>query len=1135
MSSTSWKLLGRKQGGNMKNNRNVKSNQFYNNNGNWNTVYTDDDIKRLAYYNIDLPHVVGIGTQTPFSKLSFGDSSNSGHHPKSLGNVESTTGLTAGKLSSIALHEVTRNEENQPERRGQEFNGIGYVTNLMNVRNIDKNNTEANGVGIFSNKFAATEDTSQKTDKAIMYVTDSKHIQIGGVPTGYNLIDRRGQSNATNPSFIKNTQETGPNIILDISGSMHVNGFINFLKHGVSSTIQQNEDNPANQMTLSTDGTIKFADSGDKTRTDNRAAPEGSIFVGWDKDGSTSLKPMPRLYIMVNGIQKRIATEDDKNFYEDDGGDVTQFPITGNEGGFGEYRFYIFRNVEDNPGALIVNTYSGITGGDFKHISGGNPDLTPPKTHNNITDASSPAPSQSLQLIGGLSVFDGTSGGTSGEKLETSQYKVFKQVLVSEIYQSSDLLIDNNNNNISTGKELGSIYTDRHLMIGGFQKAGPTTIRKTFDAHGSAIDISGGTTGKPIMRAITGDKKGSIKDSDPRDSIIIGNTDPNNFSNGNTECILVGENAKYENNENTLVMGTNNTVKNTKNSIIVGKNITASFASDTDGVVALGEGDATVDFDAKDRIVFFTKDPLNPAKKALTIDNSGNVTIKGDLEVEGEHVHLEVTELKIKDPTLELNVDGNGNGVNLGSTAADQGGIVIKDDGSEHKFLWYGSNGNPGEWRSNATALATGTTGSEGQFKSNGNTNVTLITGNTSSGFITITNGANQNITLGPDGTGKIEVGGSSPTITTDDTKNLKLDTNNGIDSGSITITNGADQNITLAPNGTGEVVISGTNPTITTDSNKNIKIEPGTGDVIIYEAFDGATPKGAEFVKNAGKVDLKISGKLHVLGLIDPTGLILDKHTVTDLEIDGTEKLAIYNDGTGNLKFKYKNNNSQFVTRTFSTVEGGGGGQTISGTITNAVNATNARFAQDISFNSTPAVTNQVLYQKTNTNTEPIPNGTATSMYLKTGTSSAAPAFATIQYSEIGGTVPTWNQDTTGNASTASKLASSVTIGGVSFDGSTNINLPGVNTGGDQDTTGSAATLTTARNIAGVSFDGSSDIDIAFNNLSDFDGFVTPGNFTGSVAPGTSVTLADGTSATLGAFNFTIDLSSLGKLAKIT
>ena len=47
---------------------------FYNN-GKWETVYTEDDIKRLAYYNVDLPHVVGIGTKTPFSKFSFGDSS----------------------------------------------------------------------------------------------------------------------------------------------------------------------------------------------------------------------------------------------------------------------------------------------------------------------------------------------------------------------------------------------------------------------------------------------------------------------------------------------------------------------------------------------------------------------------------------------------------------------------------------------------------------------------------------------------------------------------------------------------------------------------------------------------------------------------------------------------------------------------------------------------------------------------------------------------------------------------------------------------------------------------------------------------------------------------------------------------
>ena len=61
---------------------------------------------------------------------------------------------------------------------------------------------------------------------------------------------------------------------------------------------------------------------------------------------------------------------------------------------------------------------------------------------------------------------------------------------------------------------------------------------------------------------------------------------------------------------------------------------------------------------------------------------------------------------------------------------------------------------------------------------------------------------------------------------------------------------------------------------------------------------------------------------------------------------------------------------------------------------------------------------------------------------------------------------VATLNQDTTGSAAT---LTTARTIGGVSFDGSANINLPGVNTSGNQDTSGNAATATaleTARNI---------------------------------------------------------------------
>lgn len=50
--------------------------------------------------------------------------------------------------------------------------------------------------------------------------------------------------------------------------------------------------------------------------------------------------------------------------------------------------------------------------------------------------------------------------------------------------------------------------------------------------------------------------------------------------------------------------------------------------------------------------------------------------------------------------------------------------------------------------------------------------------------------------------------------------------------------------------------------------------------------------------------------------------------------------------------------------------------------------------------------------------------------------------------------------------ASTAATLATARTIGGVSFDGSANINLPGVNTAGNQDTSGNAATATTAGTV---------------------------------------------------------------------
>ena len=66
---------------------------------------------------------------------------------------------------------------------------------------------------------------------------------------------------------------------------------------------------------------------------------------------------------------------------------------------------------------------------------------------------------------------------------------------------------------------------------------------------------------------------------------------------------------------------------------------------------------------------------------------------------------------------------------------------------------------------------------------------------------------------------------------------------------------------------------------------------------------------------------------------------------------------------------------------------------------------------------------------------------------------------------------IGTLNQDTTGNAATATTLETARTIGGTSFDGSANIAVGLAAT---------ATTLATARTIHGVSFDGSANIDLS-------------------------------------------------------
>ena len=87
-----------------------------------------------------------------------------------------------------------------------------------------------------------------------------------------------------------------------------------------------------------------------------------------------------------------------------------------------------------------------------------------------------------------------------------------------------------------------------------------------------------------------------------------------------------------------------------------------------------------------------------------------------------------------------------------------------------------------------------------------------------------ITSASNANVEIEPNGTGNILLDSDLITLgsgtevghlSTPGTQDIKLSTNSGTDSGTIVITDGANNNITLTPNGTGDVVLAADTVTV--------------------------------------------------------------------------------------------------------------------------------------------------------------------------------------------------------------------------------------------------------------------------------------------------------------------------------
>lgn len=988
----------------MKNYRNVRSDKLFHNNGKWDTVYTEDDIKRLAYYNVDLPHVVGIGTKRPFSKLSFGNSEGSGSH---------TTGrIKPGQVTAIAMHEKQANKAldgaaTASSIDGQDFVGFSYVENLKNVRDNLANNN-ASGIAIYSNKSNVEEDTSLKTDKGILYVTDDNFVHIGGVPETFQFIDRQNPAilPGNNEAFNSSDILTGPNILFDVSGSIHVNGFINFLKNGPQ--VSQYTDNPAGQQTYDNDSkSIVYVNDISKAEITGRAVPEGAIWVGWDKEvnsnGTRSLGLNPRLYIQKNGLNKKILTEDDSDLINSGGSggsggsSASGFTFTGDDdsenNNNGINGFFVFRqpNTDSRPGQSLINTYVGRNPAEnplsfVKRQTNTNTNHLPSLLDGSDINANGSGSGQrtntdksasAVSVIGNLSVFDFTKGGSRAGYLSGTGDEILHQakgILTSDIY----LKPDGSAPNISTGYEqgeLGSIYTDRHIMIGGFtyldDQNESEKLRSKFSYYTSAIDISGGIAKKPLMRVITGSQQARTlakTGTNCRDSIIIGDFNTDDISRNNIESIIVGggdldnpsnNSVEIKGASRSIIMGTNNRIYDITNSLVVGNDLIVGNNTNNpiDGVVALGVSDGNITVSGDDRFVFATKDGTNAAKKALVIDKNANVTIKGNLDVEGDHVHLEVQRVVAEDNEIELNAkeDGNNPGTIVGTSTmantTNEGGLslFITQNSSNAVKLSYDNTND--RWTtahsSNDVGLAAvGTAGSE-KFKV------------TNGGDLEIFDGTNDVFKVTNDG--NLEIGDGTTDV--------------------FSVANSTDGNITVAPNGTGKLIINSSGALANNSSREEIQINGG------YSS-GGASFDISKNSTGTETTNLKISGKLTVAGDIDPTGLILT--SVPSAPTRYNNALALFYDGT-DLKYT-TDAGSTVKTLAVGSSSGGGGGGSTGGTIA---------FADDLKISGK----NRIVYQKDNNNSDVIAHGSSTSTYLKSGSATTAPAFAAIQYSEINGT----------------------------------------------------------------------------------------------------------------------------------
>ena len=353
------------------------------------------------------------------------------------------------------------------------------------------------------------------------------------------------------------------------------------------------------------------------------------------------------------------------------------------------------------------------------------------------------------------------------------------------------------------------------------------------------------------------------------------------------------------------------------------------------------------------------------------------------------------------------------------------------------KKLYYGF-GDAGDGTSSSVISIAG----EGAVMHLGNVNQTAAGNKTFTG----------NLTVG----GNLTVNGSTSTLNT---------TNSVVKDKIIELGNGTAG----SPSGDAGLVIergSSSNAFIGWDESAD-QFLMGTGNFTGSSTGDLSVTKGTLNANIVGDVTGTLTGG--ITGNAATATRLATARTISGVAFDGTSNITLNN----------------------SNITNGANYVTASGNVASATALQTPRTIAGVSFDGTQnislnnnAITNGAGYVTSSI------IGSLNASNLTSGTVPDARLPGTITSNITGSSA-----SCTGNAATATKLASSRTIGGVSFNGTSNINLPGVNQAGNQNTSGNAATATalaTARTIAGVSFNGTANISLNNNAITNGAGYVT-------------------------------------------